>query len=173
MPFTPFHFGPGLAIGLPLRRYLHVPTFLAASVLVDIEPLLVLILGLNYPLHGYLHTFLFGISAGIVFGCVMFLFEGNLRPLYKAFLLETECSPSRVSFLASGALGTGLHILLDTPLYSDIKPFFPVVTNPFYHPSIASEVYSLCVWMRIIGVAFYLGLIGLSLYKGSSGKGVS
>ena len=42
MPFTPFHLGPALGFGLPLRNYLHVPTFLVASILVDVEPFVVL-----------------------------------------------------------------------------------------------------------------------------------
>ena len=58
VPFTPFHLGPGLLFGLLLFSYVDLPTFLVASVAVDIEPLLVLSLNLRYPLHGYLHTFL-------------------------------------------------------------------------------------------------------------------
>jgi len=39
------------------------------------------------------------------------------------------------SFIVAGALGTGLHVLLDAPLYDDIKPLYPIATNPFYTPS--------------------------------------
>jgi len=56
MPFTLFHLGPGLL----LLTYVDFPTFLVASVIVDIEPFLVLTLDLNYPLHGFLHPFLGG-----------------------------------------------------------------------------------------------------------------
>ena len=90
MPFTPFHLGPGLGLGLPLRKYLHAPTFLLASVIVDVEPFLVLVLGLRYPLHGYVHTFLVAISIGLVLGYAMFLLENFLQPLYKIFLLEKK-----------------------------------------------------------------------------------
>jgi len=48
MPFTPFHLGPALTIGLPLRRFIHAPTFIVANVIVDVEPFLVMVLGLNY-----------------------------------------------------------------------------------------------------------------------------
>ena len=61
MPFTPFHFGPGLLFGLLLLSYIDFPTFLLANVIIDIEPILVLSLKLNYPLHGILHSFLGGI----------------------------------------------------------------------------------------------------------------
>ena len=40
------------------KKLYAAPTFILANVVLDIEPLLVLIMGLNYPLHGYLHTFI-------------------------------------------------------------------------------------------------------------------
>ena len=165
MPFTPFHLGPGLGLSLPLRNYLHVPTFLLASIIVDVEPFLVLFLGLNYPLHGYLHTFLLAISVGLIFGYTMFLFERFLEPFYRIFLLETGNSLSLKSFVVAGGLGTGLHVLLDTPLYVDITPFYPITTNPFYNPSLTLEIYSLCVWMGIFGAIYYLGILALLMYR--------
>jgi len=165
MPFTPFHLGPGLGLGLPLRKYLHVPTFLLASVIVDVEPFLVLLLGLRYPLHGYVHTFLAAISIGLVLGYAMFLLENFLQPLYKTFLLETGNSLSLKSFLVAGGLGTGLHVLLDAPLYADITPFYPIVTNPFYNPALTTDIYSMCVWMGAFGIMYLLGLLGLSIYR--------
>ncbi len=70
MPFTPFHFGPTLGFGLSLRGYLHAPTFIIANVIVDVEPFLVLFLGLRYPLHGYLHTFLLALVTGLGMVCI-------------------------------------------------------------------------------------------------------
>ena len=165
MPFTPFHFGPSLGLGLPLRKYLHVPTFLLASVIVDIEPFLVLVFGLRYPLHGYLHTFLLAIPVGFILGYFMFLLEEFFQPLYKVFLLETSDSLSLKSFIFAGSLGTGLHILLDTPLYADITPFYPITANPFYNPALTLEIYSLCVWMGAFGIIYYLALLGFSTYR--------
>ncbi|RLI39285.1 hypothetical protein DRO60_01655 [Candidatus Bathyarchaeota archaeon] len=49
---TPFYLGPALAIGLPLRRHLHAPTFI-----LDVEPLMPLLAGRG-PLHGFFHTLL-------------------------------------------------------------------------------------------------------------------
>lgn len=64
MPFTPFHLGPAIFFGMLLRRNMHMPTFIVANVILDVEPLLVLILGLKYPLHGYFHTFIIGFFHG-------------------------------------------------------------------------------------------------------------
>ena len=159
MPFTPFHLGPALGLGLPLRRYLHVPTFLVASVVVDVEPLLVLVLGLRYPLHGYLHTFLFASLTGLVLGYVTFSLDEVLRPIYRALRLVTEGSQGRKAFMVTGVLGTAFHVLLDSPLYGDIRPFYPFTQNPFYYPGLSSEVYSFCVWTGVFGIVYYTILL--------------
>jgi hypothetical protein len=166
MPFTPFHLGPALGFGLPLRKYLHVPTFLVASIFVDLEPFLVLSLRLDYPLHGYLHTFVVAFILGLVLAYAMFLLERILRPLYKTFLLESNATPKLKSFIVAGVLGTMLHVLLDSPLYDDIRPFYPLLANPLYHLASSSEVYGLCMWVGILGIVFYLGLLFFSVYRG-------
>lgn len=134
MPFTPFHLGPALGFGLPLRKYLHVPTFLVANVLVDVEPILVLLLQLvypqfDYPLHGYLHSFILASILGLALGYVMFLLESPLQPLYRTFLLESDGTPKLKSFIIAGVFGTMLHVLLDAPLYYEIRPFYPSSAN--------------------------------------------
>jgi len=165
MPFTPFHLGPALGLGLPLRKYIHVPTFILANVIVDVEPFLVLFYGLRDPLHGYLHTFLLAFLAGLVIGYVMFIFERFLRPLYKLFLLEPDEKLNLKSFLLAGALGTALHVLLDSPLYSDIRPFYPLTINPLLNPALTSEVSSFCVWMGVLGIIYYVALLAFLVYK--------
>ena len=164
MPFTPYHFGPALGFGLPLRKHIHLPTFIVANVIVDVEPLLVLVLGLNYPLHGYLHTYISAIFLGIIGGYVMFLLERFFQPLYKTLLLESDRNQKQMSFILAGVSGIMLHVTLDSPLYSDITPFYPLTTNPLYNPVLTSEIYSFCVWMGLIGIIFYIGLLGLSKF---------
>jgi len=165
MPFTPFHLGPALGFGLPLRKYLHAPTFVVANVIVDVEPFLILFLGLSYPLHGYLHTFLLAFFVGIALGYAMFLMEKFFHPLYKKLLLEKDQTYNLKSFMLAGVLGTELHILLDSPLYEDIQPFFPLTINPLYNPALTLEVYSFCVWMGILGILFYGYLLVSSAYN--------
>ena len=73
MPFTPLHLGPALAIGYIVRKRVHWPTFILANIIVDIEPLLVLVLGMmSYPLHGYLHTFISSLIMGSLLGYIMY-----------------------------------------------------------------------------------------------------
>ena len=164
MPFTPFHLGPALAFWLPLRKKIHAPTFLVANVIVDVEPFLALFLSLRYPLHGYLHTFISAFFLGLVLGYVMFILEGILYPLYKMLQIENDRTSSLRSFMASGVSGTMLHVLLDSPLYSDIRPFYPIMTNPLYNPAMSLAVYSFCIWTGLFGLVFYLCTLASTVY---------
>ena len=58
----------------------------------------------------------------------MSLLENFLKPLYISLHLESDTTMK--SYITAGVLGTTLHVLLDTPLYYDIKPFYPVMINP-------------------------------------------
>ena len=159
LPFTIFHFGPALCFGLPLRKHIHAPTFILANVIVDFEPLLVLIFGLRYPLHGYLHTFLIAGFFGSFIGYLMFLLEKLLYKVFKKLFLEEEMTSKLKPFIIAGVSGTIFHVLLDSPLYSDIKPFYPVMVNPLYSPQLASDIYGFCFWTGILGIAFYLYVV--------------
>ena len=159
MPFTPFHLGPALCLGIPMRKYIHAPTFILANVILDIEPLVVLFLGLHYPLHGYLHTFIAAIGVGAAFGLVMFLLERPMHPLYKRLLLEPQATLKKSQFIIAGVLGTILHVLFDAPLYWDIKPFYPLTANPLYGTVSSHEIYLLSVYMGALGIIFYSLLI--------------
>ena len=165
MPFTPFHFGPGLFLGIPLRKYIHAPTFILANVLLDIEPSIVLITGISYPLHGYLHTFAAAIGVGAFFGLGMFILERRMRPIYVRLLLEPDIRFSKLQFVNAGVSGTLLHVLFDSPLYSDIKPFYPLCANPLYGAAYSIEIYLLSVWLGIFGIAFYILFLIVSAYK--------
>jgi hypothetical protein len=95
---------------------------------------------------------------GGIFGYAMYVIEEFMQPLYKLLLLETSETLGSWSFTVAGSLGALLHVLLDTPLYSDIKPFYPLMVNPLYNPLLASCIYTTCSLMLIIGLIYYTGL---------------
>lgn len=165
MPFTPFHLGPALAIGFPLRELIHAPTFTVANVILDIEPFLVLLLGLGYPLHGFTHTFFLAFLVGLGLGYMSYLFEGFLSPLYRVILLESSKKLKMRSFLIAGFLGAMLHVLFDSPLYDDIHPFYPLTINPLYDPSLTLYTYLACVWMGIFAIIYYILSVALKAYR--------
>jgi len=153
MPFTLYHWGPGLLFGLLFLTYIDLPTFLLASVIIDVEPFLVLALNLRYPVHGYLHTFLGGTVVALLLWLVMRRVREALSPFISSLRLEQEVSSSRIG-LAS-LFGIYLHILLDSPLYSEIRPFYPFETNPVLGHSVffGFDIYPLCA-ASFIGAAF-------------------
>ena len=155
MPFTPFHLGPGLLFGLLLLSYVDFPTFLVASVIVDIEPFLVLTLDLNYPLHGFLHSFLGGTLLAFLLAAAVSKLRSAFSPLLSFLKLEQKLSFK--SILSASLFGVYLHILLDSPVYSDIRPFYPFDFNPFLSNSmfISFEVYTLCTLSFICGAVIY------------------
>jgi membrane-bound metal-dependent hydrolase YbcI (DUF457 family) len=148
MPFTPFHLGPALLFA-SLLGYLDFLTFVIANVIVDIEPLLVLVFGLDvrwgYSLHGFFHTFLGGALIALALTKVMVKFysylgkETNIRKIYITALS-----------------GVWLHIVLDSVLYTDIKPLFPMKWNPLYGVFTTFEVYGFCVGAFLVGAPLYL-----------------
>ena len=154
-PYPLFHLGPALLFGLLLLNYLDLPTFLVASVVVDIEPLLVLSLNLNYPVHGYLHTFIGGTIVAFFLVLAMSRIRESLRPLMSFFKLEQKVSLR--SIVLASVFGIYLHILLDSLIMSDIRPFYPLQSNPLQVHSmfIGFEVYAFCVLLFVAGGIIY------------------
>jgi membrane-bound metal-dependent hydrolase YbcI (DUF457 family) len=155
MPFTPYHLGPGLLFGLLLFGYVDLPTFLVASVVIDIEPFSALSLSLNYPVHGYLHTFLGGTIVAFLLALAMSRIRGTVSPLMSFLKLEQKTSFK--SIVLASVLGIYFHILLDSPLYSDIRPFYPIEFNPLlgHGMSVGFEIYAFCVLSFLGGAIVY------------------
>lgn len=154
MPFTPYHFGPSALFSIPLRKYIDIFVFVFASISVDLEPLIVMVFNLNYPLHGYCHTFLFGSFIGLIWGGLTYLGKNIIKSIMK--FIRLEYSPNLLKMLISWILGVWFHILFDAPLYSDIKPFFPLQTNPLYGLFSHSTVYNICKFSIIPAIIVYI-----------------
>jgi len=95
----------------------------------------------------------------------MYVLKGKTSRLFRALKLEVkEGSPLR-GYLIAGVSGTLLHVLLDYPLYSDIKPFYPLEYNPLYNPGLTADIYMFCTITAIIGLIGYLLVIIESLSR--------
>ena len=103
MPFTPFHFGAHACVALPLRKKIDVTVFILANVVIDIEPLMVMVFNLNYPLHGYAHTFIGAGIVGLIFGVFSWFFRSVFQKIAKIFHLPEISSLKQ--FLISGITG--------------------------------------------------------------------
>lgn len=160
MPLTPFHLGPALFLGLIFFRHLNLPAFLIANVIVDIEPFFVLLFGLDYPLHGFFHSFLGGSLIALVLYLAMVRMYPYVKKAMDTFGVGQEMSRKKI--MLSCFFGVYLHIILDSVLYTDIMPFFPFGVNPFLSLGIGgSLVYLFCVIGFVLGIV----LFGIRVFK--------
>ena len=154
MPFTPFHWGPSLLIGLLLFPLLDLPGFLIANVIVDIEPLVLMIQGAPV-LHAFFHTYLGATIAGLALIPIIYLLRNFLLMLLKIFGLKQRTSIPKISVTA--LLGTNFHVLLDSFLYSEMLPLFPILGyNPFFGLLTLSQVYLFCIVTFIAAIPLYI-----------------
>jgi membrane-bound metal-dependent hydrolase YbcI (DUF457 family) len=148
-------------IGLLLFEFLDFPTFLIANVIVDLEPFLVILLGLDYPLHGFFHSFVGGTIVAVALAVVMFKSSNIIGKVMKFFRLDQKVTWK--SIIAASLLGVYVHILLDTPLYPDIRPFYPLDLNPYFFSdmSIAISIYMFCIFSFLAGSIVYVVKLAL------------
>ncbi len=133
-----------------------MPTFLVANIIIDIEPLLVWRLHLNYPVHGLFHTFLAAILVGTLLGYLMYKLEPLFHKTYLTLKLVPKQELSLYQFIAAGIAGIVLHVVLDSMVYIDITPLYPFQSNPFYTPGSISTVTDFCEKSFIVGLVFYV-----------------
>jgi membrane-bound metal-dependent hydrolase YbcI (DUF457 family) len=126
MPLTPLH----LAAGLPLRKYVSIKSFIIVNILIDLEPVAILIFGmdkLGYPLHQAVHSF-----------------GGATLMILITMLLGFIHKPDFNKWFYGAALGGYSHILLDALVHADVTPFGPFMEgNPLFLDAHA-EVSILC-----------------------------
>ncbi|MEM0084097.1 MAG: hydrolase [Candidatus Methanomethylicia archaeon] len=158
-PFTPFHLGPGIFLGLMFKKRLHIPTFILGNIVLDLEHIFSFLLFSRYSFHGIMHTFILAFIIGLFLGFFMYFLENSFHDLYKTFRLEFDVECSLNCFLYSGILGTLLHVLFDSPLYDDIQPFYPLTYNPLYHPELTYSIYIFCSILFMFGVFYWLILM--------------
>jgi membrane-bound metal-dependent hydrolase YbcI (DUF457 family) len=123
MPITPYHFGPSGFIALAFRRWIDVPVFVLANVVVDIEVLVIRILHLGRPVHSYCHTFLIGAVVGVAWGLAAHPLRGVFKRLMD--LIRIPYRTGLLKMLISGILGVWLHVLIDGVYHYDVRLFWP------------------------------------------------
>ena len=159
MPFTPFHFGPALFVGLLLSTAFDLPTFLIANVLPDVEPFTVLYFNVQgYPLHGFFHSYLGATILAIVLALCMYLLRGFFGKIMKVFRLQQSSSFKKIVFTAF--MGAYFHVFMDSFLYSEMMPFYPLQSNIFVNVFSAygssTIIYGFCGITALLGIVLYL-----------------
>lgn len=128
MPYTPYHFGPSGFIALALRKWIDVPVFVLANVVIDLEVLVIGFLHLGRPIHRYCHTLAIGAAVGAIWGFAAYLLLR--RPLESLMaLVRIRYKAGLAKMIISGALGAALHVLIDAIYHYDVRAFWPNKTS--------------------------------------------
>lgn len=163
MPFTPYHFGPALLVGLVLFRRLDLPTFVVANVVVDVRAALVYFGHLDGPLHGPLTTLTGGAVVAALLAAAVYPVRPWIDPVLDRVGLAQSRSAARVAVAALA--GVWLHVALDATLYADVRPFAPFASaNPLLGAFPSTAVYLACIAAGLLGAALYaLHLSGVAV----------
>jgi hypothetical protein len=161
MPFTPYHFGPSGLVGLVFRKWIDVPVFVLANVIIDIEVLLIMVFRLGYPYHRYCHTLLIGAAVGALWGMAAYPLRGLFIKMMHTLRLSYE--PSFWKMAISGMLGACLHVLMDGVYHHNSRVFWPNTTISLW--KIARSLMSrqqgkiLCLALFVAAVVYILVLL--------------
>lgn len=135
MPFTPYHFGPSGFVGLLLRRWVDVPVFVAANVLIDVEVLADQHFAPGWPVHQvwHFHTLLIGGLAGAIFGALIY----TITPLRwcsekSMSLIGLGGRATLRSMILAGLAGACFHVFIDSFYHYDVQIFWPHEENTIF-----------------------------------------
>ncbi|MCU7884657.1 MAG: hypothetical protein KZQ82_10715 [Candidatus Thiodiazotropha sp. (ex Lucinoma annulata)] len=155
MPFTPLHMGPGILIKALLQGSFSLMVFGWAQIVMDVQPLFVLITGDGH-MHGFSHTYV-GATLLAIFSALSgkYMSELGLKILRisdKDNLLKIGWW---VSFI-SAFIGTYSHVLLDSIMHSDLEPYYPLSQeNGLLGLVTVSQLHQFCVYTAVVGVIVY------------------
>lgn len=155
MPFTPFHFGPGAAIHAVAPRQVSFIAFVAANVLMDVEPLYYMLTGQAH-LHRFVHTY---VGATLVAAATLLLFIWAKKRASWVWLpnFGDWQSLKLAQVIAGAAAGTYSHIILDSVMHADIRPLAPFSqANALYLLVPIDVLHEFCMWAGVAAVVVLL-----------------
>ena len=158
MPFTPIHMGPGILIKAFLQGGFSLMVFGWTQIVMDIQPLIVLISGVGH-LHGFTHTFIGAVLIAIVAALSgKYLSEFGLTLLRISNIDRPIVITWRVVFI-SAFIGSFSHVLLDSIMHADVEPFFPfILDNHFLGLLSVLMLHKVCLYSGLCGAALYYGI---------------
>ena len=155
MPFTPLHMGPGILIKALLQGSFSLMVFGWAQVVMDLQPLFVLLTGEGH-LHGFSHTYA-GATLLAIFSALSGKYLSELG--LKLMGITNKHNPIQITWwvaFSSAFIGTYTHVVLDSIMHSDVEPFFPLsqANNMLGFISVG-QLHQFCLYSALVGVAIY------------------
>lgn len=161
MPFTPVHMGPGLLIKALLQSSFSLMVFGWTQILMDIQPLVVMIKGSGH-MHGFSHTYVGACLVALV-AAPSGKYLGQLG-LWLLKVTPSVYTPIRwpVAFI-SAFIGSFSHVFLDSLMHTDLQPFFPwILENPQLRLISVELLHKLCLATGLLGA---IVLFGVQLWR--------
>jgi membrane-bound metal-dependent hydrolase YbcI (DUF457 family) len=158
MPFTPIHMGPGILIKSLLQGSFSLMVFGWTQIVMDIQPLMVLISGEGH-LHGFTHTYIGAILIAVFAALTgKYLSEIGLRLLR----ISENKNPISIAWwvvFLSAFIGSFSHVLLDSIMHSDVEPLFPfTLDNQSLGLISVPMLHKVCLYSGLLGAAIYYGI---------------
>lgn len=158
MPFTPYHFGPSGFVGLVFKKWIDLPVFVLANVVVDVEVLIIQAFHLGWPIHRYAHTLLLGAVVGALWGVAAYPFKPVFNKIMHLFRIPYQSNLKMM--VISGVLGVWLHVLIDGIYHFDVRVFWPDKTISLYrlvHPYLrARHIEIICLAFFVPAIILYI-----------------
>jgi len=156
MPLTPFHLGPGLLFGVLTLRLFNIWAILLGSVLMDIEPVALLIINPCYscPHHWFFHSILGAILGSLILAAILYKFREKLDKISLKYKIQQSFSFPVLFF--SSLISWLIHIFFDSLTHFDVFPFWPSKYNPIF---IGPEIYWPLNFILLI-----IGICGIILF---------
>ena len=166
MPFTPIHMGPGIFIKAFLQGSFSLMVFGWAQILMDIQPLIVLLTGEGH-LHGFSHTY---IGASLL--AIVATLTGKYLSEFGLIVLGVAKKDNPIKIVwwvatCSAFIGTFSHVAIDSIMHGDIEPFYPLsIPNNLLGIITVEQLHKLCLYSGLAGAFFYFLVQFFSNKKG-------
>lgn len=150
--------GPGILIKSILQSSFSLMVFGWTQIVMDIQPLIVLISGEGH-LHGFTHTYV-----GAILIAIFAAFTGKYLSELGLKLLNISTKDNLISIkwsvvFLSAFIGSFSHVLFDSIMHADVEPFFPLtLNNQFLGLISVSMLHKVCMYSGLIGAAIYFGI---------------
>ncbi|WP_394697998.1 metal-dependent hydrolase [uncultured Methanolobus sp.] len=139
-------------LGELFEKKVNLFSILLGSIIVDVRATYCLFAGCR-PLHGPFHTFL---SATVIAFLLSWLLFSQRQWLQKVTdKLRIEQTYSSLSIIIGLLIGTWSHVLLDSFLYTDIRPLWPLIANPLIKLTESGTLYLLCLLSFLPATGIY------------------
>lgn len=157
MPFTPFHMGPGILLKAILQGSFSLMVFGWAQIIMDIQPLMVMISGEGH-LHGFSHTYI-GATLLAIFSALSGKYLSEIGLFILGLNQDWRVKIGWPTAFISAFLGSYSHVLLDSIMHADVEPFSPLHThNPLLQVINTEALHYLCLATAAAGAAIYFSV---------------